>query len=162
MLCVPTGVYSLSPAAMQSAPGGLFWALCPSAVQMHVCLGHPPLRGFSPLFVTRVPIIAQVPRNLLSGPLPQPRASPHLLSSFPLHGAAMIFPLCAFHTQTVTFDLLQGFFRDTFFCLCTCAMSLKQATLPDIAFHIGTRNMVNPLTRWHEAWPAGPVLNPQP
>lgn len=35
----------------------------------------------------------------------------------------MFFSLCAFHTQTCTFDLLQGFFRNTFFRLCTCAMS---------------------------------------
>lgn len=75
------------------------------------------------LLVSRVPIVAQVPQNLLSGPLPQCRAPPRLLSSFPLHGAAMIFSLCAVHTQTFTFDLLQGFFRNTFFHLCTCTPS---------------------------------------
>lgn len=62
--------------------------------------GHPPLRGFTS--VTRVPIIARVPWNLLSGPLPQPRAPPHLLSSFLLHGAATIIRLCAFHAQAFT------------------------------------------------------------
>lgn len=100
---------------------GLFWAYL---LSRHTSAGVTLHSEASLLLlVTRVPIIAQVPRNLLSGPLPQPRAPPHLLRLFPTPWSCHDLSTVCFSHADLQLDLLQGFFRDTFFHLCTCAMS---------------------------------------